>query len=226
MPSNHVLIEARPSALGKHRIEDTPRGTHHAARPTYSAFLEDLVDFRLKPNTQDCVRLAGFGRVSASPPPPAQVRPTSKVPSLNLQNQVRPDSGGPSTDGRRHVPVGLYKEQSGLSTALGEAHPVQQNQHGLYHSRCTPYNPTNVRSDGGGQGLPAEVRQRQHHVHKFLHHHFLPLKATWGTHDAPFRSFISMGFSFPNQCDRDMARRKPKFELSCGELRIPRKDEV
>ncbi|MDO5012645.1 MAG: hypothetical protein Q4E56_03995 [Pseudomonadota bacterium] len=55
------------------------------------------------------------------------MRPTSKVPSSNFQNQVRPHSGNSSTDGRWHVPVSLYKEQSGLSTALCEAHPAQQN---------------------------------------------------------------------------------------------------
>ena len=35
-----VLFEARPSALGKQRIKDTPRG-YHVAHLTYPAFLED-----------------------------------------------------------------------------------------------------------------------------------------------------------------------------------------
>jgi len=41
--------------LRKHRIEDTPR-EYHAAHLTYPAFVEDLVDFQAKPNTQDSVR--------------------------------------------------------------------------------------------------------------------------------------------------------------------------
>ena len=39
-----VLFEARPSALGKQRIKDTPR-EYHVAHLTYPAFLEDLVVF-------------------------------------------------------------------------------------------------------------------------------------------------------------------------------------
>ena len=38
--TTHVLLEARPSALNKHGIEDTPRDDH-ATRLTYSARSED-----------------------------------------------------------------------------------------------------------------------------------------------------------------------------------------
>ena len=42
----HVLVEARPSALNKTRIEDTPRVITHVAHLTYPAlFIEDLVVF-------------------------------------------------------------------------------------------------------------------------------------------------------------------------------------
>ena len=68
--TTHVLCEVRPSTLNKHGIEDTPRDDH-ATRLTYSARSEELVVFHTKPNTQDCVRPAGLGWVSASPPPSA-----------------------------------------------------------------------------------------------------------------------------------------------------------
>ena len=43
-----VLCEAPPSALGKQRIKDTPRGIHHATHLTYPAFLEILGGFSHK----------------------------------------------------------------------------------------------------------------------------------------------------------------------------------
>ena len=63
--TTHVLLEARPSALNKHGIEDTPRDDH-ATRLTYSARSEDwsfsskakYARLRTPPQTSD-----GFPRV-------------------------------------------------------------------------------------------------------------------------------------------------------------------
>ena len=94
---------------GKHGMEDTPRGTHHIARLTHSVLHEDLVDFPVKPNTQNCVHLAGFGRVSASPSPFGPVCGRRKrFRRWNGRDERVPPAGRWLTS----VPVNHFKELS------------------------------------------------------------------------------------------------------------------
>ena len=62
--TNH---KTRPSTLNKHEMEDTPRDD--TRRVLHIRLSLKIGRFQSKPNTQDCVRPAGLGWVSASPLP-------------------------------------------------------------------------------------------------------------------------------------------------------------
>lgn len=146
--TTHVLCEVRPSTLRKHEIEDTP---HDDTRRILHIRLSLKIGrFHTKPNTQDCVRLAGLGWVSASPPPPSPMcsRESKVLPlrmTIKSRIEVSPHFSHSlqSAFSRWRICVqhASLKDPCGLSTATRQRHtPLSENSRELYHIRRLPRN--------------------------------------------------------------------------------------